>query len=509
MLTATRFGFLSLTSECFDERRSSKQQALLDFVNSTLPYMNLMTIDSREGLNEVTSIQHTWTMYLFDNYYSSLFTNSDQDEIDPRDARFYGLSSTDSKIIKQETDDRVEFYDSKHRDKPCMHLWLHWLKLNWKIHEAMQQLGCGVDWIRSYKEDTDFQVIPSINKIVNAWPKRFPTEQEASHLNKELTLFNLHVYAKMRRQKKVLQSELFASCHFFMHTYGMLHIHTITPDFRFNEHVDNGNVNDNAMQLALENTIKIIMFDGDRGNNFKSIMWFMSIFPGLRDIYIYDETFDAEKDRVRKKIVSEFLIGHTLINKDALMKYQKQRYDFLMAGRRAIYDGFDYYLKMDNPSIFQLIVFHMRMEDEMRYNFFLFRFVIPFNAFIRYQQSALLYSEEYPLIVQVQPMEYGLLWQRRVVRYERITQLLTVWVSLIEGGRIRAEANVDTIPWVRYWGKVLFYQCDQKTERGLEAECVKLSSVVDIVQRERYGIVKVNDAEEIIIESFNGLALLE
>ena len=238
------------------------------------------------------------------------------------------------------------------------------------------------------------------------------------------------------------------------------------------------------------------------------LLFVLCCFPGLKDAFINSYIFHKEEEEMKNKCYLFFAVSRRY--KNAMKMGQPGAFEFLDKYNKLQFEMADYYYHTDfnyTSESFKLIIFHYIVMQEMKYQYWFFRFVVPLEAFCKYRKQVLDYSEKTPLFLKVEPHRYEMIHKKKLF-HGTVSALLCYWMEANKNIGIVAFEDPSECRWLYTWNKYYRNTIDM-------AKCLHRSNITnnmitkDYVPNEISGELKTSDAptakdptEDELVEKF-------
>ncbi len=398
---------------------------------------------SSEALfEEIETCVRFFSNHMFDYHMHRTVQSTDILDLEEMLRRVHQDAIPSLSLRIRDDDDLIE---SKLWDSPACHLW--------------EILSWAFFYMEPTKEAlTKEPVSKQIAEFIKVWPCNvFIEGEEREYLLRELyVMYNRMMTGFVNREEEMSGHERFTPMWFFMIVSCSLDPTYLFPDYDPDTAlIVLDPVERESISVLIKEFLETWKVEVEGQFEFVRILQHMMAFPGIREMFIYEQIFDKEEESYLNEIMAHLLRPNR--TQKAILSFQPQHMKKINEFNYEIDDLISLFFDSDNPPFafadsVKLLAFHYYIETHFIYKGWLWKTVVPLEAFHRHRHIAMQFSQTYPLILQLEPYRYRLLFQGEA-RYGTIESVLYQWIVASRQVGMPNTENPHDIPWCLTWAK--------------------------------------------------------
>jgi hypothetical protein len=436
------------------------------FKKISIPFEKLKIHDlSNQQITSVRESFGEWIKFICQNYYKYKFTEDvTYSFILEKDQPFYGFQTNqiiDNKIRSDDIKIENGLYDNlaSHFNVEFMNFFrlFHDKDTNEKINPNLDYTDIK-NVINEYlimdfdREEMEKILLCLYGKFSNLFFNETCNDNEMD-IVLPFNLFDTVLPSLKRIQTKCTPYQIFGSIHFFVHSWIFLHPELIVS------------LNDiqevsiaNSVTHELTKFIEISKMEAATYDAVERTLYCFTLFPGLRDIYIYSKAFNEEKEEIKNRV--RLLAFRPRRNKESMVTFQPKLckridgFNFKIHTLKYFWDESMFVDKEPITDGVKLEILSLKVQLDMFYDYWLFRFVVLFEAFLTEKSQVEEYSCKTPLFIQLEPYHFVIMHNKKI-KPGKLDDLIKYWFDTNKEIGIIALKSIDECRWIYYWKKLV------------------------------------------------------
>jgi hypothetical protein len=432
-----------------------------------------------DNLETAKKTFNIWNAFYVRYYYRYHFMKYTKEDIDPIKQQIY---QPDKYLLSLELNETDTLMDPIRERRLSMDFCVKFMELYPLIGVIPQK-------------DDFFQLNHNIVKFLEELPQKYLDETIKLDVEKKwMEFISKVIYSWNERECDILDQ--FKMSHFYMIMQAMLNLNYLyIPKIeRFEREVP---------KTKLKDIVNVQMNDlYTRTPKIKDKIHLgilnLASFPLFRDLYIVSKTSTSVKSYPLN--VLKVTVNTKMIPMHTLHDYQNKLSKYLIQIGRELDWDLTLYLSKEFPELeqpFYLEVIDSLFNEKCYFKYWLFRNVVPLEAYLRYPEIVNICSTKRPLIVQLQwGGKFHILHNAKPKYNEDFFIMMEIYFELLKSseGMQKIKSIAKEEPWLYVWRKNIKTYIDLKAIS--ESFCKNFDAILEYVPTQEEISVTYKDTEE-------------
>lgn len=440
------------------DQLAKKHAYLHDYLIDICPVFENIKVDdlSVEDYDLLHVYFLEWVEFLCTNYYTrKLSIGITSKYMHESEMPFYGFSTRqiiNLSIIEDDLLIQNGFFDTL-----GMHfniVFMNFFRLLYSNHETDELIAkldyTNIDnviceFIKLWKVDYESPRMEKLLLCLYGWySKLYFGEDVIIEENTEIEIDTKEdVFTKNKKRVKRIQTrctphQIFSSIHFFVNTWVMLHPELIFPNYNPDLKV----VRLNSVNVELKKFMQTTKFTDKVLDEIERTLYCYTLYPGLREVFIYSKVFNKESDEFINKV--KLLGFRPRRQKEATRDFQNSLskridgFNLLMHNLNYFWDEDKFIDKEEITPAFKMLMHHFKVQSQMVYSYWHERFTRLQEAVMKDPEEIIKYSQKTPILLKLHPYNFCIC-HKGVIFNGSMDSLLQYWCEV--------NKNIGIIPF--------------------------------------------------------------